>query len=704
MKKILLLLLLSKSMIYVHAQLSTRHYLPPVYANSELATSNVGTSSLYLSTPVDSVFTVSVYIGTSKTPFKQIDISAKTPKGILLGKKREKSPNLVTDENLLNKKLEKYGYRLEADIPFFASIRCQAGAQGIAISSKGQSALGTDFRVGHMFISSTKKPLKEGEGLGLEDRSHFVSIMATENNTSITLSNIKKGVIYRGLPTTGKSEKAKTTSEHSIILNKFEVYIMANIFSDFHFGDENNSFGTSITSSKPIAVNIGSVLANSPAGRGNDNGADQIVPVDKLGKEYVLLRGQGTDPLERPVIVATKNGTRIKLNGEDVSQILNNGDYFTTNGDYNEHGNLHISANEAIYVYQTMAGAKAPPTCGLNFIPPLNECSKANEISIPYIHALRGSATINVVTKEHTEVEIFDEETGKTLETLYNSKSNVYPYTRGGWVTLQYTAPENVNHLKVISDDAITVAMTNNYQAYGAASYYSGFTAPPVIEPHGGNIAFYKNKQLTLGIKGNKSYSSFEWYYEGKLLKKGRAKSIIIDKTGSYYVVGIDNICGQRVQSPSYTLTPIQEIVEIEEVYAEKPHNEIEKAILEDELDPTVLVNLNYKYNSPELTETSIAPLDDIIATLQKHKNVRIQIRAHTDCKGKEEYNLKLSQSRADFVKTYMVAKGISTDRLEAVGLGETEPLPLTNCSCEENSCSETALALNRRSEFRIIK
>jgi len=703
MKKTLLLFLLIKSMVYVHAQLSTKHYLPPIYANNERATANVGSSSLYLSTPVDSIFTVSIYVGASKKPFKQVNISSKTPKGILLGKTNQKNPNIAVGEGLLNKKLEKYGYRLEADIPFFASIRCQAGAQGIAISSKGQSALGTDFRAGHMLISPIKASSKD-EGLTLENRSHFISIMATENNTKITLSNIKKGVIYRGLPTSGKSEKSKTTATHSITLNKFEVYVLANIFSDFHFGDENNSFGTSITSSKPIAVNIGSVLANSPAGRGNDNGADQIVPVDKLGKEYVLLRGQGVDNIERPVVVATKNGTKIKLNGEEVSQILNDGDYFVTNGDYNEHGNLHISANEDIYVYQTMAGAKSPPTCGLNFIPPLNECSKANKISIPYIHALKGSATINIVTKEHTEVEISDEETGKVLETLYNSKSNVSDPTKSGWVTLQYRAPEEVNHLKVISDDAITVAMTNNYKAYGAASYYSGFTAPPVIAPDGGSIAFYKNKELSLGIKGNKTYSSFEWYYEGNLLKKTRAKSIVIDKTGSYYVVGVDNICGQRVQSPSYTLTPIKEIVEVEAVYAEKPHNEIEKAILEDKLDPTVLVNLNYKYNSPELTESSIAPLDNIIETLHKHQSVRIQIRAHTDCKGKEEYNLKLSQNRADFVKAYMVEKGISADRLEAVGLGESEPLPLTNCSCEDNSCSETALALNRRSEFRVLK
>jgi len=116
------------------------------------------------------------------------------------------------------------------------------------------------------------------------------------------------------------------------------------------------------------------------------------------------------------------------------------------------------------------------------------------------------------------------------------------------------------------------------------------------------------------------------------------------------------------------------------------------------------LVNLNYEYNKAELVKESIPMMEEIIAILKKHKDIKINILAHTDCKGSADYNLTLSQKRADYVMNHMIEKGISADRLKAIGMGESSPLKMTECNCDKENCTEAQLALNRRSEFVIVK
>jgi outer membrane protein OmpA-like peptidoglycan-associated protein len=71
---------------------------------------------------------------------------------------------------------------------------------------------------------------------------------------------------------------------------------------------------------------------------------------------------------------------------------------------------------------------------------------------------------------------------------------------------------------------------------------------------------------------------------------------------------------------------------------------------------------------------------------------MRLRIEGHTDDVGADEFNQKLSQDRADSVRTYLVGKGIAEDRLEAVGYGETKPV-------QDNKTS-AGRAANRRTEF----
>jgi len=99
---------------------------------------------------------------------------------------------------------------------------------------------------------------------------------------------------------------------------------------------------------------------------------------------------------------------------------------------------------------------------------------------------------------------------------------------------------------------------------------------------------------------------------------------------------------------------------------------------------PTVVENIFYAFDDATLLETSKTALDDIIKVLNDNPNVTIEMGAHTDSKGSEEYNVGLAQRRAQSVVDYLIAAGIPSDRLTAQGYGESVPKTVTAKMAEE--------------------
>lgn len=115
-----------------------------------------------------------------------------------------------------------------------------------------------------------------------------------------------------------------------------------------------------------------------------------------------------------------------------------------------------------------------------------------------------------------------------------------------------------------------------------------------------------------------------------------------------------------------------------------------------------VLRNILFNYNSADLTDNSKLYLDTlVIPVLKKYNNTVIEIGAHTDSKGSNEYNLRLSQERAQTVLDYISIQGIAKNRLKAVGYGETQPLE--NEKNPDGTENIQAQSLNRRVEFKIL-
>ena len=110
-----------------------------------------------------------------------------------------------------------------------------------------------------------------------------------------------------------------------------------------------------------------------------------------------------------------------------------------------------------------------------------------------------------------------------------------------------------------------------------------------------------------------------------------------------------------------------------------------------------------FDFNKSSLQKRSNALLDEIAALLLEHPELtKIRIEGHTDDVGENAYNQQLSEDRAAAVRSYLLGKGVSSERLEAAGFGESKPL--IGIEGKEGSRLKDAQDQNRRVEFVIVE
>lgn len=113
-----------------------------------------------------------------------------------------------------------------------------------------------------------------------------------------------------------------------------------------------------------------------------------------------------------------------------------------------------------------------------------------------------------------------------------------------------------------------------------------------------------------------------------------------------------------------------------------------------------VLENIYYDYDRAEIRLDAEPTLSKLAEMLNQNPGIKIQLGSHTDCRGNDRYNRDLSQRRAQSAVNYLIAKGISPERLSAVGYGESAP----SATCDCQSCTETEHQTNRRTTFRVLE
>jgi outer membrane protein OmpA-like peptidoglycan-associated protein len=112
-----------------------------------------------------------------------------------------------------------------------------------------------------------------------------------------------------------------------------------------------------------------------------------------------------------------------------------------------------------------------------------------------------------------------------------------------------------------------------------------------------------------------------------------------------------------------------------------------------------ILSPIYFEFNKSSITKQSAEELDKLVYVMSQNEDLIIYAKSHTDSSGEDDYNMSLSERRANSTVKYIISKGISSERISGKGFGESELK--VNCGVD---CTEDEHALNRRSEFIIVK
>ena len=535
MKKIALFL--SILLTYTaNAQFSKTHYIPPLSGSA-----NVGAEEqfLYISTPsiTPISFTINQLGGASITG----TVSRAVPYVLDIG--FGNNTQLQVNSGFVSSVLNNKGYIIEADDVVYVTVRVMAGNANQAgqITSKGLAALGTRYRIGA--FTNVDAPQ-----YGI---SHFtfVSVLATENNTTVSFGDIKPGVILLNNDLVGNNPPP-------IVLNSGESYIMA--VEGPNEANRNGLIGALITSDKPIALNCGSFGGTNGEMSNLDIAFDQIVSAERTGQEFIFIKSTGLDPIEKVLIVADVDNTQVFLNGSTTaSYTLNAGEYAAIDGtNYAANGNLYVNTSQDVFAYQSVGDNVRTDQANqeMFFVPPLS-CQTPKVIdNIPFLEQI-GPITftgrVTIVTETGAALTFIIDGTNYTLATLPGGIAIIGPVNVIGNANYEtYTITGLSGNVSVFSTGQLYLA---SYGSSGAATFggfYSGFTFKP-------EITFDKldttqsncipNVQLQVSTLSG--FDTFQWYFNNTPMPLATGGILNPTAPGNYYVSATISACGTTLVS-----------------------------------------------------------------------------------------------------------------------------------------------------------
>ncbi len=532
--------------IYSFAQFSKTHYLPPISNSNSIIP---GDQDIYISTP--STTPVNFVIKQLGSTTISGTVSRDSP--YVFDTAANGNPNqFIVEESAVNTILSNRGYIIEAEDVVYVTARTidTSFQQAGAVVSKGLAALGTEFRIGAFLNTLTTN---------YSSRHYtFVSILATENNTTVNFSNIKPGVSLLNNATAGNTPS-------SIMLNAGQSFVMA-VKGPSPLANKDGLVGSLVTSDKPIAVNCGSFGGtNGELGINIDLGYDQIVSAERTGHEYIFVKSTGQVNVERVLLIANKDNTPIYKNGNTTPiTTLNAGQYIAfTGSDFDLNGVMYINSDnpatttieETLFAYQSVGDGTSGSQANqqLFFVPPLS-CKTPKEINnIPYIDKI-GNITfdigrVTITTKVGSPVTFIINGTNYTLAGLAALGVNyVGPVAVTGNSNYEcYVITGLTGNISVFSTTELYVAAYGTGGAATFGGYYSGFTFKPEIsfKPLVATQSFCI-PNVELKVSSVNGFDSFQWYSGSTLIAAPQGTSNIYFPTvaGYYHVSASINNCG----------------------------------------------------------------------------------------------------------------------------------------------------------------
>jgi outer membrane protein OmpA-like peptidoglycan-associated protein/tetratricopeptide (TPR) repeat protein len=333
------------------------------------------------------------------------------------------------------------------------------------------------------------------------------------------------------------------------------------------------------------------------------------------------------------------------------------------------------------------------------------------------------------INTEYNEEGVFIHPDGKTMYFSSNGHNNMggfdifkSVYENGKWST-----PENMGYpISTPEDDVFFVVNARGNRGYYSANKEGGFGLQDlyVITMLGAEKYVMLNTEDNLLSSGEtfiekiiepevtitrSQLTLFKGTILDSISKKPVASQMVVKDIMKDEVVNIintDDITGKfMIPLPSGRDYGIS-IKHSDYLYHSENFNipvggdfqEIEKTVLLKKIQigsKTILKNIFFDTAEATLRSESISELNELLAFLNENNTLKVEISGHTDSAASDDYNLRLSDRRAKAVVDFLVAKGISKDRMVAKGYGETQPIATNE--------TEEGKQLNRRTEMRII-
>lgn len=536
---------------FFFSQLDNTHYLQPIIFGA-YDTTTITEEYIYLSTPSTANITVNVRMadGTTIPRLSVYNINAATTANVTTGVVTfsNTTPVRIAVINASNVVLPpgsspmtvattRAGTIIPANVggllftstdDFFVNYRGLSGSQAGSVLTKGKVALGKNF-----FWGGTPNEFTTN----VPEVGNMVSMMATENNTVITISNIDSGTQFIN----GASATPLTGTTFTRTLQKGQSFVLyAKVKLNALSLQDRGWLGAKISADKNIAVTVGGLMQQGSIETGTlsdsrDFAVDQLVPVEQLGNEYVVMQGNG-GTYERVIVVATEANTTITMNANaNPSYTLANiGDYQIVPASFFTNKNMYLKTNKAVYVFHKIFGSSALNTNSFMFIPPLSCFGQTSVNMIPdakqigttsydntelAVLAASGTANIPVVTVGGTALAAT---VGAGTAVPGNANWRSYRYNiataAGGTATIK--------NVRVSSAGTIQAELVGASGAAGFGGYYSGFGTAPIVTIA---VANSPSSRPCTGTTGSSSLSlsvtpglgTYQWYKNGAPISGG---------------------------------------------------------------------------------------------------------------------------------------------------------------------------------------
>jgi gliding motility-associated-like protein len=491
------------------SQLDTEHFIAPMYASNHSYTTP-GDQVIYLSTPSPTAVSYSIKSGDG-TVLQSGNVSNSAPVYYTMN---GYGTAFCVDENDLSKALVGRGVHVTASDKIYCNLRANSSNenQATSLTCKGKVALGNVFRIGHY---PSPQNLASTSTTHLENKSATFGIYATEDNTAISIDLTTTQPVLHG------SDAPSTASVITVSLNKGETYVLALENRDSQQNDGTGMVGALVTSDKPVAINCGSWGGNLAEANVVDVGIDQIVPYEKVGNEYAVVRGaSSSDDYEKVMVVAHEDGTEIFTNGNATAiAIINAGEHYLISGSHYVDDAMYVTSNKPVFAFQFLMGSASTKynTQGMNYLPPISCGTSYFVDNIPFIEKIGDhtyGGAVSIVTTKGAVV---------TVNGLVPPTAAV-PVPGSDYE--MYKMVGLTGDVSVTSNTIALVSFIGESGVAGYGGYYSGFEETIINE----------GTQCLPGylFEGTGRFTTYQWFKDGIPLESETNDSIYATETGIY--------------------------------------------------------------------------------------------------------------------------------------------------------------------------